>query len=178
MTDREMILAALPDASPSSIVPPGSSTVLRPILSLETLFRDRFLFQGGQFIEKGDITAIGRSAYVDEDAWTICLGLGLERSGDPWEAAAGITLASCAVAETGSILELSGPERSRLASLCPPIHVVIIPRDRIVATLDEALTHLADRSAVLITGPSRTADIEGVMVRGVHGPGKLYACLT
>jgi L-lactate dehydrogenase complex protein LldG len=65
----------------------------------------------------------------------------------------------------------------------PPVHVAIVPRSRILANLDGLLTLLpkpAEQSSsmVLITGPSRTADIEQILVRGVHGPGEIYAVIV
>lgn len=93
---------------------------------------------------------------------------------DVWEAAAGVTLGDLAVAETGSVLLAALPGRSRLNSLAPPTHVVLVRRAEIVASLDEALARLSPQTSVLVSGPSRTADVEGVMVMGVHGPRSLW----
>jgi len=95
----------------------------------------------------------------------------------------GITSADYALAETGSLVMLSSPHEARLVSLLPPVHVAVIPRSRLLANLDELLTVIpkpADRSSslVLITGPSRTADIEQILIRGVHGPGKVTVVIV
>lgn len=95
----------------------------------------------------------------------------------------GITSADYALAATGSIVMLASANEPRLVSLLPPIHIAILPRSRILANLDELLSILplpADQtsSMVLITGPSRTADIEQILVRGVHGPGEIYAVIV
>ncbi len=98
-------------------------------------------------------------------------------------AAFGITSADYALAATGSLVMLSSPEEARLVSLLPPVHVAVIPRARILTGLDELFT-LAPRpgdatsSMVLITGPSRTADIEQILVRGVHGPGEIHVVVV
>lgn len=90
----------------------------------------------------------------------------------------GITSADYALADTGTLVMLSSPREARLISLLPPAHIAIVPRDRILTGLDELFTVLprpAEQSSsmVLITGPSRTADIEQILVRGVHGPGQI-----
>jgi len=90
----------------------------------------------------------------------------------------GITSADYALADTGSLVLLSSQQEARLVSLLPPVHLAIVPAARILSGLDELFTvlpHPADQtsSMVLITGPSRTADIEQILVRGVHGPGKI-----
>jgi len=95
----------------------------------------------------------------------------------------GITSADYALAETGTLVMLSSRQEARLVSLLPPVHVAIVPRSRILANLDELLTLLPKpaeqtSSMVLITGPSRTADIEQILVRGVHGPGEIYAVIV
>jgi L-lactate dehydrogenase complex protein LldG len=90
----------------------------------------------------------------------------------------GITSADYALADTGTLVMLSSPQEARMISLLPPAHLAIVPADRILGSLDELFTILpnpADQtsSMVLITGPSRTADIEQILVRGVHGPGEI-----
>ena len=90
----------------------------------------------------------------------------------------GITSADYALADTGTLVMLSTPGEARLISLLPPAHIAIVPRDRILTGLDELFTVVPNpaeitSSMVLITGPSRTADIEQILVRGVHGPGQI-----
>jgi L-lactate dehydrogenase complex protein LldG len=95
----------------------------------------------------------------------------------------GITSVTYALAETGTLVLLSSPEEARLISLLPPVHIAIFSRSRILANLSELLALLPNpaelsSSMVLITGPSRTADIEQILVRGVHGPGETYAVIV
>ncbi|HEX5229513.1 MAG TPA: lactate utilization protein [Bryobacteraceae bacterium] len=95
----------------------------------------------------------------------------------------GITSVDYALAATGSFVMLASPNEARLVSLLPPAHIAIFPQSLILANLDELLSILprpADQtsSMVLITGPSRTADIEQILVRGVHGPGEIYAVIV
>jgi L-lactate dehydrogenase complex protein LldG len=95
----------------------------------------------------------------------------------------GITSVDYALAATGTFVMLSSHNEARLVSLLPPAHIAIFPRSRILANLDELLSILpcpADQtsSMVLITGPSRTADIEQILVKGVHGPGEVSAVIV
>lgn len=95
----------------------------------------------------------------------------------------GITSADYALAETGTLVMLSSRQEARLISLLPPVHIAVVPRSRIVANLDELLSIIPKpaeqtSSMVLITGPSRTADIEQILVRGVHGPGEIYCVIV
>ena len=90
----------------------------------------------------------------------------------------GISSADYALADTGSLVMISSPREARLVSLLPPAHIAVVPRDRILTGLDELFSILPNpadvaSSMVLITGPSRTADIEQILVRGVHGPGQI-----
>ncbi|MBI4875621.1 MAG: lactate utilization protein [Acidobacteria bacterium] len=94
-------------------------------------------------------------------------------------AGAGVTSADYALADTGTLVLLSSAREARMVSLLPPLHVAVIPREIVLTTLDELLTLLpcpadATSSMLLITGPSRTADIEQILVRGVHGPGEVH----
>lgn len=91
----------------------------------------------------------------------------------------GITSADFALADTGSLVMLSSPEEARLISLLPPVHIAVVPAARVLTGLDELFSVLPNpaeqtSSMVLITGPSRTADIEQILVRGVHGPGEIH----
>lgn len=90
----------------------------------------------------------------------------------------GITSADYALGDTGTLVMIASPQEARMVSLLPPAHIAVVPRDRILSGLDELFSLLPNpaevtSSMVLITGPSRTADIEQILVRGVHGPGKL-----
>lgn len=91
----------------------------------------------------------------------------------------GITGAHGALADTGSVVVVSGPGRGRIASLLPPTHIAVIGVDQLsptLATFLRANPGIADvgSNVVAITGPSRTGDIEGTLVLGVHGPGDLH----
>ena len=95
----------------------------------------------------------------------------------------GISSADYALADTGTLVMLASPAEARLISLLPPVHIAVLPKDRLLSGLDELFTILprpADRtsSMVLITGPSRTADIEQILVRGVHGPGEIHVVVV
>jgi len=78
---------------------------------------------------------------------------------------------------------LSSAEEARMISLVPPAHVAVLPKERFVTGLDELFTLLPrpaedTSSMVLITGPSRTADIEQILIRGVHGPGEIHVVVV
>ena len=91
----------------------------------------------------------------------------------------GITGAFAGIAESGTIAVVSGAGRSRLASLLAPVHIAVLRADRMYPSLAAFLAAHADiaeqgSNLVLITGPSRTADIEMTLTRGVHGPGEVH----
>lgn len=97
----------------------------------------------------------------------------------PEEAPLGLSWALGAVAETGSVIV--GSEEGRRVQLLPPTHLAFIPQGKVFGTLAEALAELKDRlpSAIALhSGPSKSADIGQVMVRGVHGPGRLIAAIV
>ena len=105
---------------------------------------------------------------------------GLERLDGP-SAQAGLTGALWAIAETGTLVLPGGPGRPLGASLWPPIHLVVVPASAVVTRLEEALTRpevVQSPATVLVTGPSRTADIEMTLTLGVHGPGRLVVFLV
>jgi L-lactate utilization protein LutC len=95
----------------------------------------------------------------------------------------GITSADYVLADTGTLVMLSSVAEARMISLLPPAHIAVVPIDRILTGLDELLSVLPNpgdvtSSMVLITGPSRTGDIEMTLVRGVHGPGEFTVVLV
>jgi len=93
----------------------------------------------------------------------------------------GITRAEAGVAETGSILVIGENRDALSASLLPEIHIAILRADAIYRTLDEVLSLpeiVNSRAASLISGPSRTADIEMTLTIGVHGPKRVVVFLV
>jgi L-lactate utilization protein LutC len=105
-----------------------------------------------------------------------------------FSAAAGITGVDFALAESGSLVLSSVTEGSQLASLAPPVHIALYRPQQVVAFLEKVLDALPvgrspnapnpGRSVVFVTGPSRTADIEQILIRGVHGPREVHAILV
>ena len=92
------------------------------------------------------------------------------------EADVGVSSAQAALSETGTVVVDSGPGRSRLVTLLPPVHVVLLPADRLVAdlfALVEQQEQPLPANVTLISGPSKTADIEQTLAIGVHGPRRL-----
>lgn len=96
--------------------------------------------------------------------------------------AAGITEAESLVAESGTIV-VSAASAGRAPSVLPPLHLVVASADQIVPDLETSIARLRSRhgslpsSATWITGPSRTADIEKILVLGAHGPKRLVLLL-
>ena len=94
----------------------------------------------------------------------------------------GITGVWSAIAETGSLVCATGRQAWRSVSLIPPLHLAIVRAEQIVPDLLDLFGRL-DPAALpahltLITGPSKTADIEGILVTGVHGPGQVLVCVV
>lgn len=90
----------------------------------------------------------------------------------------GITSCTLAIAETGTLWLHSAPGQERLASLAPPRHIAIVERSQIVPDLLDAFAWLQQQgfdrlpsNLALVTGPSKTGDIELQLTTGVHGPG-------
>lgn len=84
----------------------------------------------------------------------------------------GITRAAAAIAETGTIVLNEATTSRRLAALTPWVHIAVVERTQIFADLPEAVAALgSDSNVIWVTGPSKTADVEGILIEGVHGPG-------
>jgi L-lactate dehydrogenase complex protein LldF len=107
-------------------------------------------------------------------------GLSLVRTADA-SLRAGVTGAVAAIAQTGSLVLTTGKGRPLSASLLPEIHIAVVGRAHLIWSLEEALRLREVReasAAVLITGPSRTADIEMTLTIGVHGPKELIVFIV
>ncbi len=88
----------------------------------------------------------------------------------------GITRAAGAIAETGTIILSDASTSTRLGALAPWAHVAVIPRKLLHGDLIQAVAALGgDPNVIWCTGPSKTADVEGILIEGVHGPGAQIA---
>ena len=91
----------------------------------------------------------------------------------------GITAATGAIAETGTLVLSDRGTSRRLAALAPWVHIAALRREQIFADLPAAVAALpADPNVIWVTGPSKTADVEGILIEGVHGPGRQIALLV
>lgn len=103
------------------------------------------------------------------------LGFDVTRAG-AGEARVGISQMDWAVADTGTLAQDATAVDQRLVSTLPVTHIALVPADHLVPDLASLLAVLGPRNArylSLITGPSRTSDIERVLTIGVHGPEQL-----
>jgi L-lactate dehydrogenase complex protein LldG len=94
----------------------------------------------------------------------------------------GLTTAEWAVAETGSLVLTGGPGRGRTVALLPPTHVAVVPIERVLSTVPEAIEKYAGAEGLpanvcFHTGPSRSGDIEMSLTIGMHGPGEVRVVL-
>lgn len=101
------------------------------------------------------------------------------------QAAVGVIAADYAVAYTGTIVTMSGPQQGRTVSLLPPTLIVLIQAEQIKTRLGEVMIELdaLGRTGLpagihFISGPSRSADIENDLTIGVHGPGDVHALIV
>jgi len=89
----------------------------------------------------------------------------------------------CAIAETGTLMLLSGGDTHAVTSLLPETHIAVVPRRRIVAGMEDAWALLRakmggmPRAVNFVSGPSRTADIEQTVTLGAHGPYRVHLLL-
>jgi L-lactate dehydrogenase complex protein LldG len=96
----------------------------------------------------------------------------------------GITGAFCAIAETGTLMTMSGRDTPSAVSLLPETHVAVVRKSRIVRGMEEAWQLMRDelrtplRAVTFISGPSRTADIEQTVTLGAHGPYRVHIILV
>jgi L-lactate utilization protein LutC len=145
----------------------------------------KVLLGRGRLLDRLDLAASLRAAGVEV---AISDELAAETMRETFFAAdIGITEVDHLIAETGSIIQLARPDAPRSLSLLPPIHIVIADRSHILPDLFDLFTTLAGTDGEVpklpscvsvITGPSKTGDIELKLVTGVHGPGEVHAVLV
>lgn len=91
----------------------------------------------------------------------------------------GITRATGAIAESGSVIIDDDRTSHRLAALSPWVHVAVLERSEIHRTIPDAIAAFGESPNIIwCTGPSKTADVEGILIEGVHGPGEQIALLV
>ena len=96
----------------------------------------------------------------------------------------GVTEVFCAIAETGTLMTLSGAQTPPVTSLLPETHIAVLRVSQIVPSMEEAWQRLREtpdyppRAVNFISGPSRTADIEQTLTFGAHGPYRVHVILV
>jgi L-lactate dehydrogenase complex protein LldG len=108
-------------------------------------------------------------------------GFQVHRAEAPEIEGAGVSRALYGLADTGSVVLASSPEEPRARSLLPPVHISLLDEDRILPGLAELFEAVGDdlpSALAIVTGPSRSGDIEQTLVVGVHGPGEVHVVLT
>jgi L-lactate dehydrogenase complex protein LldG len=95
----------------------------------------------------------------------------------------GLSTAEWAIADTGSLVLTSGPGKGRTVTLLPPTYVAVLPAERVLRTVPEAIEKYAGEgelpaNVVFHTGPSRSGDIEMEIFVGMHGPGDVHVVLV
>ena len=120
------------------------------------------------------------SLVEDFAANAAAIGFHVHRAEAPAIEDAGVSTALYGLADTGSVVLASSPEEPRARSLLPDVHVTLLSEDRILPGLDELFAVLGDdlpSALAIVTGPSRSADIEQRLAVGVHGPREVHVVL-
>jgi L-lactate dehydrogenase complex protein LldG len=182
---RENILNRIRNAmrTPASRpVAPTGAPVFAPVTNPDQRFREEFLALKGEIIGspeklRGFLAGFTKIVTDGSDLVRQTIGAG---SAPVREAELGITACDCLIAQTGSIVVSPQSAGGRLFSVLPPVHLVIARRDQLLSDLASALAFIRRRydgqwpsTLSIITGPSRTGDIEKVLVLGAHGPKRL-----
>ena len=108
-------------------------------------------------------------------------GFSVHRGTVPQIEGAEVSEAAYGLADTGSVVLAAAPEEPRARSLLPDVHVSVLREDRILPGLEqlfETLDSDLPSALAIVSGPSRSADIEQRLVVGVHGPGEVHVVLV
>ena len=131
-------------------------------------------------VRRGSEPAIARLPWHRGGALDVLEGRAVD------EDRASITLAFAGVAESGTIIQVSGPENPTTLNFLPEAHIVVLEVKDLYASYEEAWTKLRarmgeghmPRTVNMISGPSRTADIEQTIVRPAHGPKNMHVIVV
>jgi L-lactate dehydrogenase complex protein LldG len=187
-------LAPLPDRAP---LPDWERELVvlreaRGVIDLWSLFAKRLKAVNGTPLTSGaELVALleknnWRHGYCDPALWpqlqpTFPAGFTVETVFDRTRVddyEFGITAATGAIAETGTLILTDSDTSRRLGALTPWVHVAVLRREQIFADLPAAVSAVpSDPNIIWVTGPSKTADVEGILIEGVHGPGVQAALL-
>lgn len=204
-TSRDNILQRLKDARDRrKAVTPEQPDMVAPIYvvpdkDLAGTFREKLELVSGIFLQAESLDAAAGlvKSIAEEEKWdsVFCLDGKIRNALEgkvPYKASAddfeilqsGVTPCEFLIAHLGSVMVSSGEASGRRLHVFPETHLVIAHTGQLVMYLDEALTRLQDKykrglpsMITNITGPSRTADIEKTLVKGMHGPRKLIVIL-
>ena len=157
----------------------GPDAVARALQQIKRLAARRVLLGCEPLLERLGLAEVIRAAGCEI---TLASELNLDQGRDRFFAAdIAITGVDYLIAETGSLVMLARPEQPRTASLLPPVHVAIAERGQLLEDLFDLFERLKSKQlpscTTLITGPSKTGDIELKLVTGVHGPGEVHVIL-
>jgi len=179
-------------------VPDGQ--VFPPVNNLLETFREEFTSLGGKlFVEEGEKALFVRlKNYALERGWKELVvadeqirekmelyNLSFRAFEAPLENSvpAGITSCDALVARTGSVMVSSAGGSGRRMNVYMPVHVVLARQSQLVTSIDDGFSAIQKRYSQkpsqisLISGPSRTADIEKTLVMGAHGPGEIIVLI-
>jgi len=140
------------------------------------------------YLAAHDLPGTLRAAPALKDVpWPEQTGLSVDFGRPEAADAVGVSQAVCGIAETGSLMMLSGPQTPMSLNFLPDVHIVVLHADSVVGAYEDGWALLRRRGRAVgfmpravtwITGPSRSADIEMVLLLGVHGPRRLHILMV
>ncbi len=172
------VRSALRTEAPRPLAP-TEAPIWPPVGDVETRFRAEFTAVRGDLLDSPQQLREFLKAFpkIAIDGSALVRQLIGDETATARDADIGVTGCDCLVARSGSIIVNARSAGGRALSVLPPVHLVIARRDQIVPDLAAAFMLLRQRydghwpsSLCLISGPSRTADIEKILVMGAHGP--------
>ena len=160
-------------------LPATDALIFPPVENVEARFREEFVAIKGEWVENLGEFLKGFTTIATDGSELVQSAVG-PGNATLRDADLGVTGCDCLIAQTGSVVISTRSAGDRGLSVLPAVHLVIARRNQIVADLAAATALLRERYAghwpsalSVITGPSRTADIEKILVMGAHGPRRI-----